>query len=228
MTKGKASAERTAKPHGFKPKLGRPTQEQVVAIEASILLVARTMFISNGYANTSMEAVAAEAGVSKGTLYARYPSKSDLFRAIVTERLAAWQTDIGPAAEELASLNVADVGVAEYLIRLGNAFLQQLERPDISAFDRLVAAEADRFPELAEEFRQQGYLKEIDRLSDLLTAAGAESGWPVADGRGVAIAYTSALMGWHRGEMAGSDSESGRKAFVAKLVAIFVGGRSSW
>lgn len=228
MANGKVSTERQAKPHGFKPKLGRPTQEQVAAIDASILFVARTMFISNGYANTSMEAVAAEAGVSKGTLYARYPSKPDLFRAIVAERLEAWQTNSGAAAEELNALTIGDVGVAEYMIRLGNALLLQLDRPDIAAFDRLVTAEADRFPELAEEFRQQGYLKEINRLSELLTVEGAKSGWPVADARSVAISYTSALIGWHRGAMARSPAELGREAFVARLVAIFVGGRPSW
>jgi TetR/AcrR family transcriptional repressor of mexJK operon len=44
-----------------------------------ILTGARRVFLRDGFAGASTDAIAAEAGVSKRTLYAYYPSKEDLF-----------------------------------------------------------------------------------------------------------------------------------------------------
>jgi AcrR family transcriptional regulator len=48
-----------------------------------ILSAARTLFASEGYADTGMEVVARMAAVSTATLYAHFPSKTDLFKAVV-------------------------------------------------------------------------------------------------------------------------------------------------
>lgn len=48
-----------------------------------ILNAARALFASEGYADTGMEVVARMASVSTATLYAHFPSKADLFRAVV-------------------------------------------------------------------------------------------------------------------------------------------------
>ena len=59
---------------------GRPRDP---AIDAAILTAARDLLLDIGYRNVSMEAVAARAGVSKPTLYLRYPSRAVLvFEAI--------------------------------------------------------------------------------------------------------------------------------------------------
>lgn len=207
---------------GFVSKRGRPTQSQVAAIDDIILLVARTLFLENGYAKTSMEAVASSAGVSKGTLYSRYPVKPDLFRAIVADRLSAWSEE-EIDAPELGS------DVAEYLYRYGVAFLAGVGKPEAVAFDRLVLAEVDRFPELAEEFREQGYLKAVDQLSEAIERAGTAAKWQVSDAKSVALTFTAALLGWHRTESAfrQPDAEAGA-AFARRLVALLIGGRSTW
>ena len=44
-----------------------------------ILVGARRVFLCDGFAASSTDAIAAEAKVSKRTLYAYYPSKEDLF-----------------------------------------------------------------------------------------------------------------------------------------------------
>lgn len=73
-----------------KPR-GRPGKNRITAINADILSIATTMFGQIGYAATSMEAIAARAGVTKRTLYLRYPSKPALFKnvidAIVTQAM---------------------------------------------------------------------------------------------------------------------------------------------
>ena len=42
---------------------------------------ARALFLAQGFARTSMDAITAEAGVSKQTLYSYFPSKNELLLA---------------------------------------------------------------------------------------------------------------------------------------------------
>ena len=48
-----------------------------------ILDGARQVFLLNGYAGASMDEIAIQAGVSKGTLYNHFDSKDDLFRSLI-------------------------------------------------------------------------------------------------------------------------------------------------
>ncbi|HEY2834957.1 MAG TPA: helix-turn-helix domain-containing protein, partial [Rhizomicrobium sp.] len=52
----------------------------------AILKVAHTAFLSDGYAATSMSAIAAKVGGSKATLYYYFPSKEELFLAVIDEK----------------------------------------------------------------------------------------------------------------------------------------------
>lgn len=59
---------------------GRPKD---LAKRQAILDAAKILFLSHGYANTSMDAVASEAGVSKLTVYSHFNDKETLFSAAV-------------------------------------------------------------------------------------------------------------------------------------------------
>jgi AcrR family transcriptional regulator len=62
---------------------GRRTQrERSEGTIAALLDAARTSFAEVGFAATSLEAVTASAGVTKGALYHHFPSKRELFRAV--------------------------------------------------------------------------------------------------------------------------------------------------
>lgn len=62
---------------------GRPSKAQATLIDADILDIAAELFGQLGYTDTSMEAVAARAGVAKRTLYARYPDKTALLKDVI-------------------------------------------------------------------------------------------------------------------------------------------------
>lgn len=206
----------------FTPKRGRPTQEQVTAIDEVILRVGREMFLEHGYASTAVEAVAATAGVSKGTLYARYATKADLFRAIASERLQVW-------GEASAFPAPADAPLDEQLFRYGVMMLEALRTPEIAAFDRLITNEAARFPELAEAFQEQGYISAIRQLAALIEASSVETGRPIDDAASVAGSFIYGLLGWHRA--VGLMREVSREECaeqVRRLLAIFMGGRAAW
>ena len=67
-----------------------------------LLDAALDLFVEKGYAATRVEEVAARAGVSKGTLFLYFPSKEELFKAVVREnivgRFAEWRNEIGRAS----------------------------------------------------------------------------------------------------------------------------------
>ena len=52
-----------------------------------LLVAALDLFVAHGYAGTRVEAVARRAGVSKGTLFLYFPSKEELFKAVVRENI---------------------------------------------------------------------------------------------------------------------------------------------
>lgn len=207
---------------GFKPKRGRPTAAQIVAIDSVILSVAREMFLENGYANTAMEAVATSAGVSKSTLYARYPSKPELFNAIAAERLSAW-------AETAPTQGAPQGGLRDRLIFYGVTFLDSFQNPEVAAFDRLIMTEASRFPEIAQTFHERGYLQAVDLLTAIIKGEAETNGPATTDARSVAVVFTSAILGWYRGEsLSGPPSRSRSQAFIERLVAILLVGRNGW
>jgi AcrR family transcriptional regulator len=62
--------------------------EQVERNHESVLEAARQVFIRRGYAGASLEAIADEAGFSKGVVYSQFGSKPDLFLALLERRIA--------------------------------------------------------------------------------------------------------------------------------------------
>lgn len=101
-----------------------------------ILAAAERLFAAHGVSCTSMDAIAAEAGVGKGTLFRRFGDRPSLARALLSEHEAAFQEalirgvpPLGPGAPP-----------RERLIAFGDAMLDHLERSG----DLLLAAESGR------------------------------------------------------------------------------------
>lgn len=91
-----------------------------------------------------MDLVAAEAGVSKQTVYNHFGSKEELFRAIV-EHVS------GGLLEVLAGRDSARADPAAILEAIVRRFLNLLLTPSYLALHRMLVAEAPRFPDLARE-----------------------------------------------------------------------------
>ena len=69
---------------------GRPTAAGAAELSERILKVATRAFLTHGYAATSIETIAATAGVAKRTLYARWRDKPALFRAVLERLMVRW------------------------------------------------------------------------------------------------------------------------------------------
>jgi len=86
----------------------------------AILAAAAKVFDAHGYAATTMEAVAAEAGISKGSIYNYFKNKDDLFAQVFSEAMAGGIT----RAEQVLA---APLTAAAKLDRLLGDWARQLE-----------------------------------------------------------------------------------------------------
>lgn len=117
------------------PALSKPRQERAQVTQSAIIRAAATIFAERGYARTTLDAVAVEAGVTKGALYFHFASKHDLANALIAEetRLTSLR-----AQETLDG----DYSVIETMIRLHRNLTEQLiDDPVVAAGVKLTTEE---------------------------------------------------------------------------------------
>lgn len=136
---------------------------------AAIVAAAGRMFAQHGYGGTTMTHIASEAGASKATLYRYFNEKSEVFAAYVVAQ--------GEGHRDLLDQPVAlGEDCAETLMRLGRLYMSIVLSPRVIEVNRLVIAEAERFPELSEIYVSNGPGRVIALLERSLLAAEAR-GW---------------------------------------------------
>ncbi|MBD3728474.1 MAG: TetR/AcrR family transcriptional regulator [Sphingomonadales bacterium] len=84
----------------------------------AILDAAATTFAQRGYRNTTMDEIAAAAGLAKGTLYLSYKSKEELFFALFedfADEAAMPDTALPPGADPLETVTAVLCGIAARL-----------------------------------------------------------------------------------------------------------------
>ena len=112
---------------------------------AAVLAGARGVFLAHGFSAATTDMIQAAAGVSKATVYARYPTKEALFTAVVEAECARLLAAVRATA--IGSTKLRDV-----LKALALAYLQLVLSDDVLALFRAVVGEAPRFPALARQF----------------------------------------------------------------------------
>jgi TetR/AcrR family transcriptional regulator, mexJK operon transcriptional repressor len=138
-----------------------PDESRSTRKRRAILEAATTLFLRNGYRGTSMDEIAALAGVSKQTVYKGFSDKESLFSEIV---VSAVEEAAVPVHEEV--LELEDTGDVEAdLRRLARQLLRLVMKPRIMQLRRLVIGEAERFPELGRSFYEQGPGRTIAALA---------------------------------------------------------------
>jgi AcrR family transcriptional regulator len=133
---------------------GRPSREAAALLGERILDVATELFLAEGYGATSIEAVAQRARISKRTFYHRFPDKAALFGAVVHRIIDGLRPPADTPLYEGGSLE-------EVLRRLARLILRAVLSPMALALNRLMVAEAQRFPELAAIVAREGGRAEV-------------------------------------------------------------------
>lgn len=129
-------SSRVKRPYG-----GRPSLKEAEQLRDHILDVASELFTTHGYAETSIEAIAARAGIGKLTLYRRFGDKDTLFRGVVV-RLADQRH------AEIAQVTQGEGDLGDVLVALGHQLLNVVLSPESLAFHRILFAESARMPDL--------------------------------------------------------------------------------
>src|SRR5574343_177765 len=114
-----------------------------------LLEAALDLFVEKGFASTRSEQVAARAVVSKGTLFLYFPSKEELFKAVVRENMVRHQTE---GAEEIARFEGTTPELLEYLML---EWWRRYGATKASGISKLVMSEASNFPDLARFFQEE-------------------------------------------------------------------------
>lgn len=133
-----------------------PKAKAMVRRRASILVAAKQAFLKTGYAGTSMEAIAQRADISLMTLYRHAESKDDLFAAVIT---GACSSDSEEERRQLAG--AMELPLEEILVLAAVHIQEILMRADTIALLRLVIAEVQAFPYLA-ELAYQGFVTHFE------------------------------------------------------------------
>ena len=148
-----------------------------------IVDAALTVFGERGFAAARLEDVAAQAGVSKGTLYLYFPNKEELFKAVVREAILP---NLDMAERLLAGALGPSFAVLETLLTL---FATRILKSRAGAIPKLVIAEAGNFPDLA-----RFYHDEVIRRAFALLAAVLERGMARGEFRPVDVDSTVRLI----------------------------------
>jgi TetR/AcrR family transcriptional regulator, mexJK operon transcriptional repressor len=127
----------------------------------AILAIARRAFLENGYSGTSMSSISAELGGSKGTLWSYFPSKEELFGAVLDEATADYR-------QQLADLLKPGADVRATLLQFCRSFTAKVTSPDGLRLKRLVAAEINRFPEVGDIFYRRVPLRTHELLAGFI------------------------------------------------------------
>jgi AcrR family transcriptional regulator len=162
------------KPRWTRRKEARPQELLTAALE---------FFVERGYAATRLDDVAARAGVSKGTLYLYFPSKEDLFRAVVRENLL-------PVLDEAAALIDRHSGHSADLFReFVHGWWQHIGATPLAGLTKLMMAESGNFPEVA-----QFYHDEIISRSNALVIRMLERGIARGEFRAVDVSQAHRIV----------------------------------
>ena len=133
---------------------GPSTSERIIA-------AARTLFLERGYRDTSLDDVAAEAGVTKPTVYSHFRSKEGLLLAMV-------KAHVTENAKVVSTSLSASGKTRDDLHKFGTVFLARLLHKDATRWRRLAMSEAREYPEIGKAVFAAGPARVLKTIADFL------------------------------------------------------------
>jgi AcrR family transcriptional regulator len=127
-----------------------------------ILEAAFRVFGSRGLHRATLDSVAREAGIAKGTIYLYFPGKAALFSAMLKARV----NDVMPAVEPPRDGGTSEI--RDRLAALGRRLYRFFRSPAYLAMYRAVVSEAADFPEAAALLYREGILPANRRLAEVI------------------------------------------------------------
>jgi AcrR family transcriptional regulator len=187
--------------------------------ERQILEGAALVFARDGYEGASMSRIAGEAGVSKGTLYNYFAGKAELFSAYMRLECAR---SISMVFDDVDPIRPPP----EVLTEIGLRMFRMLLSERALTMYRMVVAEAEKFPELARTFYDEGPARGVAHIAAYLGRAVADGHLQVDDPEFAAEQFF-ALMQTHlcmkrRLRLIAMPSQSEQEHVIGQAVGMFL------
>jgi AcrR family transcriptional regulator len=175
-----------------------------------IVKVATRLFFKQGYAATTMSAIADALGGSKATLWAHFAAKEDLFAAVIDKHVETFSRDID---EVLTGQTFSPASLRRACLR----FIDCLQNENSMLLYRLVVAEGERFPEINEMF----YARGPSKMRACITEFFATRFRP-QDAERLTQVTVAAVLGYRSDLLirpGGSGTKTQHEAFIDNLMA---------
>ncbi|QFT75951.1 TetR/AcrR family transcriptional regulator [Erythrobacter sp. THAF29] len=169
----------------IRKRQGRPSD---IAKRKAIVEAAARSFFDVGFAASSIEAIAADAGVSKVTVYNHFGDKRGLFTAAVEQECEKMRGYF--SLEELPKGSIR-----ERLTSIGEAMFAFLSRPEMIQFERRIAAETEHEPSIGQAFLKAGPWRMKQGFSAFLAHAAQSGELEIADPMLAAEQFVSMCKG---------------------------------
>lgn len=181
-------------PEATSPPTGQDDSASDSAKRRQIIEGAREIFLRDGFDGASMNEITKAAGVSKGTVYAYFPSKEALFEALIRE-------DRRAQAERICTFDIEDHDVAKVLRDFGTNLMAAMSRPGAMAHLRTVIAAAAKFPAIGRAFYEAGPRFGVGRLAAYLERQVAAGHLAIDDVQRAAFHFIELCQAKHMKQM---------------------------
>jgi TetR/AcrR family transcriptional repressor of mexJK operon len=190
---------------------------EVGAKNAAITTAALEIFAEKGFAGASIVEIAARAGVTRRTMYARYSNKGELFAAVTAgltdERWSLHATEEATSAEAFLYEIAADITVRS---------------PNGKLLLRIIVSEADDLPGLDSTVRVASRDHLLDPLTETFEYLFERNLLPRADARSSATLFMDMVIGATMLNILTFAPDGGAKALLAPKVEFFCRGFAAW
>ena len=203
-------------------RVGRPRRGTESQRADDLIAAATRVFLRDGYGSASIDKVASEAGVSTRTIYERYKNKAELL-GVVIGRLV--ERNMGSL---LSPAELDRLEPRQALTTIGELISGRACDPDSSALFRILATEAQRFPELANKMRAAGKAKVDGAITGYLRGQVLRGTMRLADPEKAAALFMQMVCSdIHECLLFGTPEEMAALDFLAHLdlvIEIFLNG----
>jgi AcrR family transcriptional regulator len=189
-----------------------------------ILDGAKQCFLAQGFDGASMNDIVKAAGVSKGTVYAYFPSKEKLFEALIFR-------DRRNQAEQIVVIDDDSLPIEVVLGQLARRLGNLNNNSETIAYLRLVIAAADKFPDIGRAFYEAGPAYGIAKIADYMQRKMNDGTLVKADARLAAMQFVELVQcGLIKPRLFASEAMSGNYSqdVVAEAgIALFLRGMAA-
>ena len=209
---------------------GRPKERIATERIEYVLDVASEVFMQHGYLGTSLREIAQRARASKETLYARYPSKADLFRTIIIRRANKIRMISGNDSDTEDPLYLhlvrADRPIEEVLEAFGMELTERVLDEGWRDLCRIVLAHLETFPELGRILWEGGEQKGAKLLSNYIKGQIKQGVLAQSNPSLAADMFLAMCLGRYllisQLEVKPIPTKAARRSFIKEAVRVFI------